>query len=382
MGKEVDRLDLRCRSGSKDAVYKLQLEEVDGGFIVKYQNGRYGGTLTPGVKTKSPVTLEEARRIFEKVGKEKMTAQPPYVRMEGSGEGFQHVDDEMCRRQTGLVPQLLNDVPDGQLESLLKDDDFVGQMKADGERRMVRVTGDAQIGSNRSGLQVALPACVADSLKGVVCEADGEMVGSHLYLFDLLSLGARDLRGEDFETRSAVLESVQGKFGAAVTVLPLAVGEQQKRVLMDRTRELRQEGLVFKYLRAPYTPGRPNSGGSQLRFKHWKTCTVIVLGANKDKRSVRTAVLDESGRLVEVGSVTVPKNKEIPEADALLEVRYLYAFVNGDLFEATFKRVRTDQVREDARLSKLVFKADHIDIDVRQVAAGSVDVEEKQEKLF
>ena len=382
MGKQIERLDLECKSGSKDAVYHLQLEEVEGGFVVNYQNGRNGGTLTAGTKTKSPVTMDAAKKIFDRVAKEKLTAQPPYVRMGGSGEAYQSIDSEMTERSTGLVPQLLNDVPDGSLEDLLRSDEFVGQAKIDGHRRMVRVTQEGAIGSNRRGLQVPLPACVAGSVRGVVCEVDGELLGSRIFLFDLLSLGTRDLRGDGYEERKKVLDSIAGKFGAAVTVVALAVGEHQKRVLLDRTRELLQEGVVFKHVSAPYTPGRPNSGGSQLRFKHWKDCTVIVLGTNEDRRSVRMGVLDNAGTLVEVGSVTVPQNQAVPEAGALLDVKYLYAFVDGDLFLPTFKRVRDDLVREDAKQSRLCFKADHVDVEITDLSESATGFKPEQVNLF
>lgn len=382
MGKVIDRLDLECKSGSKDAVYHLQLEEVEGGFVVNYQNGRRGGTLASGTKTKSPVALEVARKAFDKVAKEKMTAQPPYVRMDGSGESFQAVSAEMAEKSTGLVPQLLNDVPDGQLEAVLRSDEFVGQVKIDGERRMVRATAKEVVGSNRRGLQVGLPACIVESLSGVECELDGEILGSRLFLFDILSVGERDLRGMGFKARKKVLDSMIELFGAAVTVLPLAEGEAQKRMLVDRTKELGQEGAVFKHVDAPYTPGRPNSGGSQLRLKHWKDATVIVLGANADRRSVRMGVLDGQGAMVEVGSVTVPANRAIPADGSLLDVKYLYAFEGGDLFQPTFKSVRDDLVREEAKMSRLVFKSEHVDVAIDGEGIEGESVGESQESLF
>lgn len=382
MGKVIDRLDLECKSGSKDAVYHLQLEEVDGGFVVNYQNGRRGGTLAAGTKTKSPVSMEAARKVFDKIAKEKLTAQPPYVRSSGAGESFQAVSAEMAERATGLVPQLLNDVPEGQLDAILASDEWVGQMKIDGERRMVRATGTGVIGSNRRGLQVPLPASIEDGLKGLVCELDGEILGSRLFVFDVLSVACTDVRGWGYSARMKVLESMADRFGDAVTVLPLAVGEYQKRCLLERTRELGQEGVTFKRADAPYEPGRPNAGGPQLRLKHWKDCTVIVVGANGDRRSVRMGLLNDAGELVEVGSLTVPANREIPEDGKLVDVKYLYAFEGGDLFQPTFKGVRSDLKREDALLSRLSFKAEHVDVEVTEQGAGAEDKVSGQHSLF
>lgn len=382
MGKVIDRLDLECKSGSKDAVYHLQLEEVEGGFVVNYQNGRRGGTLASGTKTKSPVALDVARKAFDKVAKEKMTAQPPYVRMDGSGESFQAVSAEMAEKSTGLVPQLLNDVPEGQVDAVLRSDEFIGQVKIDGQRRMARVSAQDVVGSNRRGLQVPLPECIVQSLQGLECELDGEILGSRLFVFDILSVGERDLRGLGCKARKKVLESMIDLFGPAVTVLLDAEGEYQKRMLIDRTKELGQEGVVFKHVDAPYTPGRPNSGGSQLRLKHWKDATVIVLGANADRRSVRMGVLDAAGTVVEVGSVTVPVDRAIPADGSLLDVKYLYAFEGGDLFQPTFKNVRDDLTREDALLSRLVFKSEHVDVAIDEEGGKEHAVTERQESLF
>lgn len=364
MSKVIDSLSLECRSGSKDAVYQLQLVEVDGGFVVNYQNGRRGGTLAAGTKTKAPVSLEAARKIYDKVAKEKMTAQPPYLPVQGSGAAFQAVTLAMEEQSTGLVPQLLNDVPEGSEEQLIRSEDFIMQMKVDGERRMLRATASAVIGSNRRGLQVPLPTVIEEAVRGLVCELDGEIIDSRLYVFDLLSLDDKDLRGLGCLQRKEMLDSMEHLFGHAIKVLAHVRSEAAKRELIARTRALGQEGVVFKHVAAPYTPGRRASGLEQLKLKNWKDATVIVLGAKEDRRSVRIGVLDDQDELIEVGSTTVPPNRNIPEQGALLDVRYLYAFPGGDLFQPVFKQIRTDLVREDARASRLQYKAEHVDIEI------------------
>ena len=137
----IDRADLACKSGSKDAVYHLQIVEVEGGFVVNYQNGRAGGTLAGGSKSpKGPGTLELARKTFDKVVKEKMGASPPYQPMPGEGSQFTQLSAEMKERSTGLLPQLLNDLPATMnLEELMRDSNFVVQQKFDGERRMLKL---------------------------------------------------------------------------------------------------------------------------------------------------------------------------------------------------------------------------------------------------
>jgi bifunctional non-homologous end joining protein LigD len=46
-----------------------------------------------------------------------------------------------------------------------------------------------------------------------------------------------------------------------------------------------KEGVVFKHIDAPYIPGKPNAGGTQLKYKFYETASFIVAKVN-DKRSV------------------------------------------------------------------------------------------------
>jgi hypothetical protein len=49
-----------------------------GSFIVNYQNGARGSTLTNGSKTTTPVPYDKAITIFDKLVKEKMTGSSKY----------------------------------------------------------------------------------------------------------------------------------------------------------------------------------------------------------------------------------------------------------------------------------------------------------------
>ena len=46
--------------------------------------------------------------------------------------------------------------------------------------------------------------------------------------------------------------------------------------MFDKLKEENREGIVFKKKSAPYTHGRPNSGGNMLKYKFYKTATFIV----------------------------------------------------------------------------------------------------------
>lgn len=370
MPEIVERADLYCKSGSKDAVYHIEIAKVADGYVVNYRNGRAGGTLTSGTKTEQPLaTLEAATKIFDKTVKAKMKDSPPYVAMEGSGSSFTHVQAGVADRATGLLPQLLNEIDfedTAAVEAVVNDDFYCVEQKADGERRMLRSMGDGSvpIGSNRKGQEVALPQEIASSVAHIRCTLDGEIIGSQFYAFDMLELNGTDLRGERQQNRKAKLHGLAKQFGPGITIMPAAHTTAEKRAMVAMCRLLKQEGVVVKDITAPYTEGRPNSGGAQFKLKNWEVTTVVVVRANEGKRSVVMAVVDVQDQLVEVGSVTIPQNASMPQQDSLMEVRYLYAFLQGALFEATFRRMRPDHDRSHATISKLKYKADHVDVAV------------------
>jgi bifunctional non-homologous end joining protein LigD len=372
MTTTIDRADLFCKSGSKDAVYHIQIEQTEGGYVVNFQNGRAGGTLTSKTKTEKPVTLDAARKLFDKTVKSKMTDSPPYLMSNRVGTSFTEVSKEMAERSTGLFPQLLNEIDHTprMLESLINSPHHVAEQKFDGERRMVhRGVGDsAAIGSNRKALQVALPVDIAASMNGVVCTLDGEIIGDTLYAFDLLAINGVDLRGQGFFERKTRLDNIAHLFGDAIKVVADAVTPDEKRALVERARAMGQEGVVFKRVDAPYVAGRPTSGGDQLKAKNWRDATVICLGSKSDRLSIRIGVIDNrlgTGEVVEVGAVNMIGKGAVAEGD-LLDVKYLYAFDGGSLFEATFKRVRTDLDRADANIGQLHFKKPHADVSVER----------------
>ena len=69
--------------------------------------------------------------------------------------------------------------------------------------------------------------------------------------------------------------------------------------------------MVFKRIDSPYIPGRPNSGGDQLKYKFVQSASVIVTGKN-GKRSVKIGLL-HGERMVGAGNVTIPPGEKIPE---------------------------------------------------------------------
>ena len=57
-----------------------------------------------------------------------------------------------------------------------------------------------------------------------------------------------------------------------------------------------------------------------------------------------------------VGNVSIPVNHAIPQVGNIIEVRYLYAYPNGSLFQPTYLGERNDLEETDCRETQRVFK--------------------------
>lgn len=367
MSRVIESVSLAFCQGSSDKVYAASLVEVGDGYLVQFQYGRRGSALKAGTKTVAPVELAAAKKVYDKLVASKLSE--GYTTGE-SGVAFQGGANE--QRVSGLLPQLLNPIDEAELEAFLADELHIGQQKHDGERRMLRsVVGAEVVGINRKGLTVPLPQPVVEAVGNLSCVLDGEMVGNVLYAFDILEYDGQDLRSEECLSRIQVLERVGQAFGEAVRIVGTAIGSQAKRELLKRVRELGQEGIVFKRADAPYEPGRPNSGGSQRKFKLVDSATVRVRSVNGSKRSVEVEVsvpYEIDGKTVykdavmAVGSVTIPANHAIPAAGQLVDISYLYCFEGGSLFQPVYKGPREDLDANDLSvisIRQLKFKQAH-----------------------
>lgn len=337
-------------AGSSDKEYRLQLEKDKDLYLVNFQYGRRNGTLNPGTKTKEPVTLAEAEKIFAKLLKEEIGG--GYVPDDASQtSSFIPV----AKEDTGTIPQLLNEMTEQDLVLVTNDKNFVIQPKHDGERRMIFKTESDCFGGNKKGQKVSLPQAVIKSLKKINLEADGEIIGETLFLFDLLSLEGVDYRKQDYVTRLTHLLKL--KFGPNVQVVESAMSTEEKKALIDRLKDEGAEGVVSKDLREVYTSSRPHSGGPALKYKFYSTATVKISSLTKGKRSVQMA-LQSKGLFEDVGAVTIPANKEIPSVGDLAEVRYLYAYKGGSIYQPTYLGKRTDVDDSDADIKQLKYKQD------------------------
>ena len=67
----MESITMYFREGPSDKVYQAGIEPADGGYVVRFAYGRRGTTLQTGTKTSTPITHDEARRIYDKLVAEK-----------------------------------------------------------------------------------------------------------------------------------------------------------------------------------------------------------------------------------------------------------------------------------------------------------------------
>ncbi|MBY0285526.1 MAG: WGR domain-containing protein [Mycobacteriaceae bacterium] len=348
-------VSLYFKSGSSDKVYHAQLEAAEGGFVVTYAYGRRGSTLTTGTKTKAPVDYAAALRVFDKLVSEKQSK--GYT--EGAG-GTPYLHSEKAGRVSGLLPQLLNVIDEREAARLVADPRWVMQEKFDGRRLILRKDGAAVEGINKLGLVVSVAAPIAAAALELPGDAvlDGEAIGDRFHVFDMRSLAGADLSEQPYGDRYSALTALIDAAGPSAH-LGYVASWTDEAVKAERLEELlarKAEGVVFKRWDAPYRQGRPNSGGSQLKFKFVATASVVVTTINQ-QRSVGVSLLD-GGNWRTVGNVTVPANQNVPQLGDVVEVRYLYAAqAGGALYQPVLLGVRDDVEPTECGVAQLKLKA-------------------------
>jgi bifunctional non-homologous end joining protein LigD len=343
---------LYFKQGSSDKIYQAGIQFCEGGYLVNFAYGRRGSTLNTGTKTQEPVSYDAAKAICDKLVKEKMAK--GYT-LGAEGVPYQHTD----KKSTGILPQLLNPIEEGQVEKLIADPSYWMQQKHDGRHLMLRKQDDLITGINKLGLAVG----VADSLHkdAMNCSLDmlldGEGIDDSLWAFDVLLVGDDEIGGCRYGERYLRLMNLLASFQHRhIHLVETYFTEQQKRDAFNRLKAASAEGVVFKHMDAPYIAGRPASGGTQLKYKFCETASFIV-GKVNAKRSVLLQLFDGK-TLVGAGNVTIPPNHEIPQPGQFVECRYLYAHKqSGSIYQPVYLGLRDDIEASECTTAQLKYKA-------------------------
>ena len=348
-----ERVTLYYREGSSDKVYQAAIDPAGNQFVVNFAYGRRGSTLTTGAKTSSPVNYDTAQQIFTKLVREKKAK--GYTEGE-SGTPYQNAN----KKVSGILPQLLNPIEEADVERLLHDDGYCAQEKFDGRHLLIRKQDEHIEGINKKGLLVGLPETVSEGIRNLPGSfiPDGESIRDNYHVFDLLEINGENLRPLSYQTRFARLRDLlmSNSSHPHVIFVITAFTTRQKTELWQRLRRENREGIVFKRLDAPYTPGKPNSGGPQLKFKFVATLSAVVANVNA-RRSVEVKLL-KGKSWISCGNVTIPANHAIPNVGTLVEVRFLYAYRESNaLYQPVYLGPRDDVEAGECLVSQLKYKA-------------------------
>lgn len=354
----IQSASLYFREGNSDKEYHAAIEPEGEGYLVTFSYGRRGTMLTTGTKTTYAVSLAEATKIFDKLIGSKLAKGYQYSSASaGQEKPYQHSGDERC--DSGVRCQLLNAVDESELSHLLTNSTHCLQKKHDGRRLMVHKQGDTITGINRRGLIVAIPDAIREAVEHIPFDVliDGEAVGDTLQAFDLLEVKGTCLRKRRYIDRFTSLMMIIPPGHDALRWVSTSVDPNDKLETYEELLSSKCEGVVFKDMDAPFNPGRPNSGGPQLKFKFVESASFVVKGINT-KRSVTLGLYD-GDKLVPAGNVTIPPNHHIPEVGEVCDVKYLYCFKeSGSIYQPVYLGRREDIQATECVVGQLKYKSE------------------------
>jgi bifunctional non-homologous end joining protein LigD len=172
---------------------------------------------------------------------------------------------------------------------------------------------------------------------------DGESIGDMFHAFDVLELDGRDIRAWTYRERLVgLMNLLHGVQQRAMRFADTAYTADQKSRLPASLKASGKEGIVLKRLDAPYTPGRPYSGGAQLKHKFY--ATLSRLGREDQSATQRGNTLDRQGRLAGRGERHHPANHRIPAVGQVVEVRLPVCVPDsGIVYQAVYLGERSER---------------------------------------
>ena len=389
----IQEASLWFQEGTSDKVYHLQLVHGYGGsngYSVNFQYGRRGSALNEGTKI-SDATLQAAQKIYDKIRNEKLgkgyqeqsgataprmapaAAAPRAVptpsaqsssipkRLINWAEEDLPTGPEvsLARNDIIFIPQLLNCIEEEDIETYLRDDKYAGQEKKDGRHQPFHKKAGEVIVTNKKGKSIGFPEALKNAIKtDEDLLVDAEIIGDVFHAFDLLEANGKDLRSLGYLARYNYLKEMlfaTNTFDSQVRLVPLAVGYKAKKTLYARLKAEKREGMVFKLLDAPYTPGKAHE--AMWKCKFYAELSARVCKGREGKRSVGVELLDGSVWKF-MGHVTIPPNKEVPSVKSIVEIRYLYVDgPGGSLYQPFYKEPRDDVDPSECLMSQVKYKA-------------------------
>jgi bifunctional non-homologous end joining protein LigD len=250
-----------------------------------------------------------------------------------------------------IIPQLLTEIDKSELEQYLNDPDFCAQEKKDGKHLTLQILNNQLIVRNRKGISCGCAPEFEPSLRQCNYDIliDGEQVNGIFWTWDILELDGLSLRNLPYHMRHAKLSSLS--FGPNIKVLKYASTKEEKRALYNYLWSACKEGIVFKRLSATYSSGKNNDA---LKLKFYAECSVIIVAGRPNKASIGMELINDQGQREFVGYCSCNRR---PPINSIGEIKYLYAYRGGCLYQPSFKELRDDIDISECTISQLKFKS-------------------------
>jgi bifunctional non-homologous end joining protein LigD len=354
------RLTNTIPPSNKEYVVQI-VDSGDGTYAVEAFNCAIGGN--PKLQPKgNGLTLIDAQKTFQTLVNSKTRDGYKPDEKAKANAGVTVVVKE--RIATGLMPQLLNEITRVEALALIADPAYGLQTKEDGERLLARSLNGVLTAANKKGIATSIASDLATSLLALPgdFEIDGEIVanptgGSTYHVFDIFSRDGVSHTQRAYRDRNAILGLLLADSAPNIQHARLYELTADKAAAFEEAERLEREGVVFKWLASAYRPGRPNSGGDQLKFKFWAELSAIVGGLSTGIDSVALELIDEGGARVSVGSAKA-NGKKLAVGD-IVEVRYLYVKRRGGaLVQPFLKALRTDVDAEECTTAQIKYRGD------------------------
>jgi bifunctional non-homologous end joining protein LigD len=323
---------LYCREGRSDKEYTVMLESDGNGLYNVYGLwGPRGGSQQSARKNKEAIPLEEAARMMGRLLGEKM------AKGYRAGEARESAPAPEPGEAQFISPMLCTELSLAHIQSCITSRDMYAQPKHDGIRMQVHRIDGRVSAFSRTGKPRLLPKEVAEAVRD--CDAphkvlivDCEFVENELFVFDMLRANG-SLEGWPLRKRLDWMDRFIpecGPFRRTIT----AQTQEEKRIMYETLHREGGEGMVFKRANSLYSL---TVAHEWIKVKFVASATVKVLSHNA-RRSVNMGLEDGT----DVGSVTIPPNRDIPPVGCLIEVRYLYARRGGCLIQPVYLGERDD----------------------------------------
>ena len=261
------------------------------------------------------------------------------------------------------------------IERMMDDPNYVVEQKMDGTRVLIEINPEGEtFFSTRNGSPLKhtaatqhLPALLT-ALAPIVdfCRLsrshviiDGElMIGTGIYhAFDLPRWDIPDdtrensapLVHQPYRARRRALEGLFQPLSIddRVQIVRSASGPEEKRALLEATRERGAEGVMIKHLAMPYESGKRVK--HTVKVKHVKEADVVVIRAERGTTdagnpsgSATFGVFNDEGHLVRLGSCSLIGKPDVKPGD-VITVAYLYRQDDGGLVQPRLRTVRHDK---------------------------------------